>query len=674
MQWQKKKPFASDTLDNFLKKKPSSSMVNIRRHTDYADLIPRRGFNTVATRHNNPKINLIQRPEDIIAAMKSVERFNAATSNGPRKKSSKVQNRLIRSSPTPPRLPSPIKLKCPARKSPKSVKDSRAASSQQFNPNLREFQPEKERKSKKGAELSRARQRIQELEVALSAAKLENLRLSKNGDSQSKLEEKRAYHYVGNDLQDAAERGSPRVPESVWIDDSTLDSIRDGTQTARSARIFTVEDSTRQVEEVKNEAQTRNVGFSGKLHKWMDNLRKITDKNSDTPWNKALAECSKMIGAKYVILYEYNEEMNNYEAIAGNAPMRLALSYELNEGPVGACAKTQTSINILDMRRDDRFKSHMNFCGKIVRAMLCVPVSSPRTSMVRNVLQAVEKIPSSSNSPKFFSSEEQAMCDLFAWIIGGVRDRIRLENSVTSLQSKTTGFFESVKNLLGSQQLQQAALNVVRKTQMLFESSYSLLFRVDKEAKEIVLIAQSSDEPLFIPQGYAKRKPRDGMSHQRVPLSTKSLATTAALTETQINIRDSNRDARFNVQADEYLAASKCQLGAWGTGAVLITPVMDTTNRKEIRGVHIMGRTTTKPFSKNDEKQLKGFLDLMAICINRISQTEEESSGVDQNVMSLKDLINEFPKEKRLPEMKTLMDQVIKLQKIKSDYLQIMDD
>mmetsp|Transcript_22554 Transcript_22554/g.36263 ORF Transcript_22554/g.36263 Transcript_22554/m.36263 type:complete len:102 (-) Transcript_22554:237-542(-) len=101
---------------------------------------------------------------------------------------------------------------------------------------------------------------------------------------------------------------------------------------------------------------------------------------------------------------------------------------------------------------------------------------------------------------------------------------------------------------------------------------------------------------------------------------------------------------------------------------------MDTTNRKEIRGVHIMGRTTTKPFSKNDEKQLKGFLDLMAICINRISQTEEESSGVDQNVMSLKDLINEFPKEKRLPEMKTLMDQVIKLQKIKSDYLQILDD
>jgi len=593
-------------------------------------------------------------------------------------------------------------------------------------------------------QLARARRRIRELEIALSASKLENLRLS---NDTTRMHEMGSSYYSARGFADTDEntmvrseselsqtclppsrgcsRGFEKEGKRAWIADHTLEDLRESALRSTRSESTTSRDRSKLKTPgtqlttgitgrlASNSVQTpstaphsgaedsvvRSTGKGGlevesdvrntkgsaggsmnlrlliKLHKMILSLRKILtlEVNAKQIWEDVLTLAGRLLGAKHVVLYEFDDEDDKFSAIASNSQLRTRYSFSMGEGPVGSSAEKKLICNIYDLRKDPRFPKSRTFASMPVRAMLCIPVTStifPEQGTMY-VLQFIEK--ANTIGPNNFSEEDEVIGEIISSYITSVREQLYLRQRIRDQQSKTTGFFDSVEKLFAGDELVQAALNIVKKTRTLFDASYSLLFRVDKEAKELVLIAQSSDEPLFIPQGYANRRQYKGMTSQRVPLSTSSLATMAALSETQINVKDSKTDSRFNVQADEYLAASKYQLGQWGTGAVLVTPIMDTKDTQNICGVHILARTRRKPFTKADEIEIKGFLDLMAICINRICMTEDGSSGVDENVMSLKDLLDNFPKEERLPELAPLAEQVQKLQQIKSDYHNLLD-
>jgi len=374
------------------------------------------------------------------------------------------------------------------------------------------------------------------------------------------------------------------------------------------------------------------------------------------------------------VLYEFDEDTERFNAVAGNMPFKTKISFKEGEGPVGFCADSKKVLNINDIRRDERFAKNRTFMGIAVRACLCVPYVAASTGRVMNILQIVDRVKGSGGEGTYyFTRENEMVAQSLAWVMGGMRERTFLLKSVDSHEAKTTGFFTSVKKLFGSSELHTAALNIITKTRTLFDAAYALLFRIDRQEHELILVAQSSEQVLFIPQGYAKAKDYKGMTSERVPLHTKSLATTCAKTVRTINVKDARNDNRFNIQADEYLAEGKYQLGSWGTGAVLVTPVMDTKNRNEIRGVHVLGRTKKKPFSRSDEAELQGFLDMMAICINRVTATEGDSRGVGKNVSHMKQLIDEYPEANRLPEMKHMMETVVKMSQVNDKTMRLLD-
>lgn len=337
----------------------------------------------------------------------------------------------------------------------------------------------------------------------------------------------------------------------------------------------------------------------------------------------------------------------------------IELSFAVGEGMVGLCAKTGRIENTMDIRRDGRFVKERSWCKH--REVLCVPISaSDGTPTVVIVLTGkAKKVGVNCGA---YSPEEETLAVICAKALSYTLKRCQLSTRLKLTLEKTTGFFESVKKLFTSDELTQAADNIVKKTRLLFNADYSLLFRLDKQTKELVIVSQNSELSLFIPQGYAETKGYKGPTSQRVPLETKSLATRCAKNIEQINITNSQSDPRFKKNADEYLAEGKYQLKTQGTDCVLVTPVMDTTTHKDVLGVHILGRISKKPFTKTDQAGLGDYMELMAICVNRIKMMDMKTEQMDKNLDSLNLLIDSIPEERILPKMKILMDEVDKLQ------------
>ncbi len=406
----------------------------------------------------------------------------------------------------------------------------------------------------------------------------------------------------------------------------------------------------------------------------------------------------RLTGASFVIVYEYCDDEKLRSILSNITDKGQTLCVDVGAGLIGAVAKKRRLENIMDMRRETRYPLSKAILGREIRSMLVVPVVDQQNK-IKAVVQLMNKTDRRTGQNLAFSQSDVVLSRFYGNLLSNALSQEHLRARVKLQEFKTSDLFANVKRLFTGGELGVFLTNVIEKTRRLFDAKYALLFRVDKKARELVLVAKNSDNVIYVPQGYADAKNYKGVQSQRVPLSAKSLATLCVKTREKINIKNAREDPRFNTQADEYLAEGKFQLAIWGTQCVLVTPITDnsvatseanqpsdqdagdsdggTGADPEIVGVHIIARTNPRPFTEDEENDIRVYLELMSVCLNRLSGGAAESKDKeDKDVGNIKDLVKQLStleEGSTLPDLSPMRDELDKIQKTKMAYNKILD-
>lgn len=243
----------------------------------------------------------------------------------------------------------------------------------------------------------------------------------------------------------------------------------------------------------------------------------------------------------------------------------------------GYCAKTAEAVLIADAYSDSRFDRRVDeSTGYKTKTILAVPLKEPRGGQVHAVLQAVNKISSSSSSPPSFDEQDKAIMSLLADYCGTLLHQLTAQALAERERVRSEQMLSLVRQITMASTTMTRLADVV---DTVIESCYRLLnvqrvtlFLLDDARKHLV-ISSSADAELCGTTGNGGGSGGGGglsvnSSGVRVPLSS-GLAGYCARHGVPVCVADAYQSPLFSPAIDKATG--------FKTRSVLCVPILSSS-------------------------------------------------------------------------------------------------